>query len=237
MRDRTMTIDDAAAPLPTAELMRRAAELSPKQREVLDALDSFPEGALLSELSKELGIHVNTVRGHVDELAERGLVGWRVASRTTRGRPSHVYHVRTPQHHAVMHEYVALVESLIESLAGFDLDAARDFGRAWARRNADRFGEPPKDFEELAAAVLRSLREMGFDPLVREADGDASVEVGLQACPFVAADGTPPAATICALHQGFIDATIGPHHLDFMPFDASGQCGARLVNRSASRSD
>lgn len=232
-----MTIDDAAAPLPTAELMRRAAELSPKQREVLDALDSFPEGALLSELSKELGIHVNTVRGHVDELAERGLVGWRVASRTTRGRPSHVYHARTPQHHAVMHEYVALVESLIESLAGFDLDAARDFGRAWARRNADRFGEPPEDFEELAAAVLRSLHEMGFDPLIREADGDASVEVGLQACPFVAADGTPPAATICALHQGFIDATIGPHHLDFMPFDAPGQCGARLVNRSASRSD
>ena len=85
--------------------------------------------------------------------------------------------------------------------------------------------------------MLRSLREMGFDPLVREADGDASVEVGLQACPFVAADGTPPAATICALHQGFIDATIGPHHLDFMPFDAQGQCGARLVNRSASRSD
>lgn len=232
-----MTIDDAAAPLPTAELMRRAAELSPKQREVLDALDSFPEGALLSELSKELGIHVNTVRGHVDELAERGLVGWRVASRSTRGRPSHVYHVRTPQHHAVMDEYVTLVETLIESLAGFDLDAARDFGRAWARRNADRFGEPPEDFEELAAAVLRSLREMGFDPLVREADGDASVEVGLQACPFVAADGTPPAATICALHQGFIDATIGPHHLDFMPFDAPGQCGARLVNRSASRSD
>ena len=75
-----MTIDDDAVPLPTAELMRRAAELSPKQREVLDALDSFPEGALLSELSKELGIHVNTVRGHVDELAERGLVGWRVAS-------------------------------------------------------------------------------------------------------------------------------------------------------------
>ena len=232
-----MTIDDAAAPLPTAELMRRAAELSPKQREVLDALDSFPEGALLSELSKELGIHVNTVRGHVDELAERGLVGWRVASRTTRGRPSHVYHVRTPQHHAVMDEYVTLVETLTETLAGDDLDAARDFGRAWARRNADRFGEPPKDFEELAAAVLRSLREMGFDPLVREADGDASVEVGLQACPFVAADGTPPAATICALHQGFIDATIGPHHLDFMPFDAPGQCGARLVNRSASRSD
>ena len=232
-----MTIDDDAVPLPTAELRRRAAELSPKQREVLDALDSFPEGALLSELGKELGIHVNTVRGHIDELAERGLVGWRVASRTTRGRPSHVYHARTPQRHAVMHEYVALVESLIESLAGFDLDAARDFGRAWARRNADRFGEPPEDFEELAAAVLRSLREMGFDPLVREADGDASVEVGLQACPFVAADGTPPAATICALHQGFIDATIGPHHLDFMPFDAQGQCGARLVNRSASRSD
>ncbi|MCO6394327.1 transcriptional regulator [Corynebacterium sp. MC-17D] len=232
-----MTIDDAAVPLPTAELMRRAAELSPKQREVLDALDSFPDGALLSELGKELGIHVNTVRGHVDELAERGLVGWRVASRSTRGRPSHVYHVRTPQHHAVMDEYVTLVETLTETLAGDDLNAARDFGRAWAQRNADRFGEPPEDFEELATAVLRSLREMGFDPLVREADGDTSVEVGLQACPFVAADGTPPAATICALHQGFIDATIGPHHLDFMPFDAAGQCGARLVNRSASRSD
>lgn len=232
-----MTIDDAAVPLPTAELMRRAAELSPKQREVLDALDSFPDGALLSELGKELGIHVNTARGHVDELAERGLVGWRVASRSTRGRPSHVYHVRTPQHHAVMDEYVTLVETLTETLAGDDLNAARDFGRAWAQRNADRFGEPPEDFEELATAVLRSLREMGFDPLVREADGDTSVEVGLQACPFVAADGTPPAATICALHQGFIDATIGPHHLDFMPFDAPGQCGARLVNRSASRSD
>ena len=93
------------------------------------------------------------------------------------------------------------------------------------------------DLDTAERHTCQTLREMGFDPLVREADGDASVEVGLQACPFVAADGTPPAATICALHQGFIDATIGPHHLDFMPFDAPGQCGARLVNRSASRSD
>lgn len=85
-----MTVVDATrqAPKPTTELFRESLHLSPRQREVLDALHTFPDGATVAELSKQLGMHANTVRGHLDELQMQGAVRHaRPPSPAAGGRP------------------------------------------------------------------------------------------------------------------------------------------------------
>ena len=74
----------APAPQPATELFSESLQLSLKQREVLDALQAFPQGAGSAELAATLGMHVNTARGHLDELVARGAV--RVSSLPAEGR-------------------------------------------------------------------------------------------------------------------------------------------------------
>lgn len=223
------------APKPSSALFEAAAELSAKQRDVLEALQNAPDGARVTELASTLGMHVNTVRGHLDELLSQGVISRTVNHVQGRGRPSHTFHVRTPRHSAVADEQAALIKVLLDAAVGDDLAAARALGRSWAQQSPIDANE--LSFEQLAQAVMAFLHDMGFDPAVREAASTPdSLEVGLHACPFVQGDGTPPPAAVCELHRGFLEATIGEHELGFMPFDKPGECGAR-ISRSTNRSD
>ena len=75
-------------PRPTTELFPEALNLSPKQREVLTAVQRHPEGAKAGTVAEELGMHVNTARGHIDELVNAGAVNVVSAPSKGRGRPS-----------------------------------------------------------------------------------------------------------------------------------------------------
>ena len=109
---------DPRHPRPAAELFPEALQLSTKQREVLDLLQTFPGGARSSDLAEELGMHVNTVRGHLDELIARGAVRTTTAPAQGRGRPSLIFQVRVPDNRAIAREYVSLVEVLAEMVVG-----------------------------------------------------------------------------------------------------------------------
>ena len=63
----TSGIGDRASQVPrsSSELFTESLGLSPKQRNVLDALHEFPHGAKISELAESLDSHVNTVRSHL----------------------------------------------------------------------------------------------------------------------------------------------------------------------------
>ncbi|UWE74355.1 helix-turn-helix domain-containing protein [Corynebacterium diphtheriae bv. gravis] len=49
----------------------QTAVLSQRQRATLNALSAFPQGAQVSEIAASLGLHVNTVRGHLEELVTK----------------------------------------------------------------------------------------------------------------------------------------------------------------------
>ena len=117
-------MDRHRTPRPTSDLTTAAAELSAKQREVFGALQQFPQGAQVTELAKELGMHINTVRGHLDELIAHGLVVRRQARTTGRGRPSHIFTARVARNADVTSEYVELVDMLATAIAGDDLERA-----------------------------------------------------------------------------------------------------------------
>ncbi|MEX3505345.1 helix-turn-helix transcriptional regulator [Corynebacterium sp. LK2510] len=208
-------MDTERTPRPTEDLLRAAATLSTKQREVLAAVRSFDGGALIDDLSSALAMHPNTVRGHLDALLAEGVIAVMTVPGTGRGRPRHKYVVRVPRRSSVTSEYVSLVEVLTQSLPEGDIDAAREIGRNWARATGAVPGE-----QELGA----HLRDMGFAPYEREAPG----EIGLTACPFVTEAGQRPTPLICAMHEGFLREVTGSEEVDVMPFDRPGECGARV---------
>lgn len=219
-------------PRPTEELTSDALDLSVRQREVLTALDSFPSGARIAELSEKMGIHVNTLRGHLDELIDQDAVETITAPAQGRGRPSHIYRVRVPNNRAVTREYVTLIELLAgeafnkERLSPEDFAAAHEVGRKWAQA-VDPTVNTGAD-EEGVDKLLTKLRTLGFDPELR-ADNERSI--GLKACPFVTADNPVPTPFICALHEGYLRESAGlprSEELRIVPFDAPGQCGVHL---------
>lgn len=220
------------APRPAVELFPESFQLSAKQREVLDVLQTFPAGARSIDLADALGMHVNTVRGHLDELIARGAVSATTAPAQGRGRPSLVFQVRIPDNRAIAQEYISLVEVLTEMVVGHTtpspeaLDKAREIGRSWARRMADA-GTEVSTVPEALDLLAGRLRDLGFDPtLVAGDDGDSTaVDIHLQACPFVTGEGRP-SLFVCAMHEGFLQESMGsvPVTLALRPFAPAGAC-------------
>lgn len=222
-------MDRRQAPRSVSELTAAAAELSAKQRAVFHALQDFPDGAQVSDLSRTLGMHINTVRGHLDELIAHGLVSRKQAHTVGRGRPSHIFTARVPRSTEVTSDYIELVDMLSDLLAGEDMERAREIGQQWAEKSAARKGDAPDDLDEAAEMVARVLRDMGFDPQLRDdASTDTSRELGLRACPFIGPDGTLPSQAVCALHAGYVDGKAGRMQVELLPFDRARECGARI---------
>lgn len=226
-------------PRPATDLFPESLPLSPKQREVLTTLQRFPEGARAIEVATELGMHVNTARGHLDELVNREAVRVFTAPARGRGRPSLIFQVRVPDHRAIAEEYVSLIEVLASALEDTDeitpamLDKAREIGRRWAHRMQTESREK-RTVEEMLTPLYLRLRDMGFDPAVSRpgADGDdTAVDVHLHSCPFITGAGRP-SLFVCAIHEGFIQEAMGatgrpgdgPVHLTLRPFAGNGTC-------------
>lgn len=211
-------------PRPTSDLLRAAARLSAKQREVLLALKEKPRGALVEDLAAALGMHANTVRGHLEELVVSGVAWSTPVPGGGRGRPRNVYYSRAPRQSAVTNEYVTLVELLAENLENSDVESARRIGRTWAKRTRCP-GDSATDWQGAKEALTAKLRDMGFDPAPRE----TAEEVGLNACPFITPDGRRPSPVICAMHEGYLQEAAAPMRVELLDFDRPGQCGARFT--------
>lgn len=238
---------DAPAPRPSVELFSDALPLSVKQREVLDVLQTFPHGARSAELAEKLGMHVNTARGHLDELVSRGAVRVSSTQAEGRGRPSLIFQVRVPDNRAVVNEYVSLVEVLTSALAGSGaltpetLEQARQLGRDWARRMNEE-GQTPANEADILEQLYIKLRDMGFDPTVaRPADeSESHGQLSLHSCPFVTAGKPRPSAFVCAIHEGFLQETTGscpgqqsgPVSLTLLPYADDGACVVRVNKES-----
>lgn len=223
-----MTDPQLRPPQPATHLFPESLRLSPKQREVLEALETFPDGAKASELAEHLGIHVNTVRGHLDELVGHRLAHVVTAPSNGRGRPSLLFRVRVPDQRTIAQHYVALIDVLIDALdpaCTSDKDRAeiaRTIGRRWAMQmNATERGGEPASMHQLIAL----LRDMGFDPDSGTGSNTLRKSIALQACPFITEEGHLPSPAVCALHQGFLDGTVGDRvKLELQIASPAGQC-------------
>ena len=233
-----MSTFSTQSPRSSTELFPDTMKLSPKQREVLSVLQKFPQGARAAEVAKKMGMHVNTARGHLDELVNAGAVRVVTAPAQGRGRPSLIFQVRVPDNRSVAEEYVTLISVLIKALAAkeqlndYASEQARELGREWAKTAASSHGA------EALGSLHRMMREMGFDPVTsaEQFDQEGRTDVELHACPFVTA-GVEPSPFVCAIHDGYLEQAAadsgGRLSLKLIPKSGNGVCRINVENEAS----
>ena len=234
-----MSRSSVQPPRSVTQLFVESLRLSPKQREVLDTLQKFDNGARVTDIASQLNMHVNTVRGHLDELMKLEAVQAVPARKQGRGRPSLVFHVRIPNNSSIAQEYTSLVSTLVELIGDPDnpsndeLKQAQQLGRKWARNMNVGTGWE-QSYDSLSPALV-TLRDMGFDPALETDDNDSPSRITLNSCPFVSKKVPHPSKLICALHQGLVQelsSASDKTHLVLVPYSGPGTCSIAVESTS-----
>jgi predicted ArsR family transcriptional regulator len=158
----------------------------------------------VEEIAEAVGLHVSTVRGHLELLCGVGLVVRAGVHRVGRGRPRVLYAL--PAEDAGEAGYRRLAEVLaaeLESVASDPARAALRAGERWAAVSAGPGLDPHPDgdADEDLARVTALLERLGFRP-TRPSGTDA---IHLHRCPFeVAARHNP--MIVCGVHLGLLRA-------------------------------
>jgi predicted ArsR family transcriptional regulator len=178
---------------------------SPQRRRLLGLLQEADAPADAHELAARTGLHLTTVRYHLDVLRRAGLVDSRSRRRAGAGRPRTVYSpVRTPESGG----YPTLTRMLAAQLADTPeqrVAQARKAGLAWAAELMAGPDGSPTGVEDPARVVTGIFADLGFDP---ELVGDRSAgEIRLHACPFRTAARADP-DVVCSVHLGLLRGTL-----------------------------
>lgn len=189
------------------------------------------------ELATRLSLHPNTLRPHLRQLEEAGLVAREVRKSTGVGRPQTLYSVlerEAPEDR----EYRLLAEILAGVLVGRRAEEkAESLAREWGTYLVSQGG--PKPGVRLPArrnlAILQEAMALaGFDPRFRRRSKQV-VEISLRDCPFrdLLDDHQ---GLVCAVHRGLVEGMLRglkpPLRLsEFAPLAERTVC--RLVARGA----
>jgi predicted ArsR family transcriptional regulator len=219
-------------------MAERTTPVSPGRRQdVLRLLKAANAPLSIAAIARQLGVHPNTVRFHLDVLVASGQAEHVAPKHNRPGRPAQLFRSVRRMDPAGPRHYQLLAEILAESVAVEPEPSARaaDAGRAWGQRLADpadtdqqtasaRPGEP-------VARLVSLLGELGFDPELR-VSGDGQ-QVGLRHCPFLEL-AQARAQVVCPIHLGLMqgamaawDAPVTVNRLE--PFAEPDLCVAHLA--------
>ena len=208
----------------------QAALASESRHRLLELLRNAPQDA--HELAATTGLHVSTVRFHLDVLRQAGLVSGRSQPRATAGRPRIVY---SPASHAASAGLTTLTRLLAGNLAHTTTARAAHaerVGLVWAAElTADTDRPREIDQEGAARAATALFAEMGFDP---ELTGDhTDRQLRLRACPFRDAARSNP-EVVCSIHLGSLRGVLAawgapPTVTRLLPFVEPELCVAHLL--------
>jgi predicted ArsR family transcriptional regulator len=205
-------------------------------------------GLTAAEVVEATGLHASTVRAHLDQLTESGLLTRQRSGDGSPGRPAWRYRA-VPQtagssgsdrvggadgaEHADR-PYRELAAALVGHLAR-DADdphaagvrAGRDWGRALAAP-LNRSGPRTAPLDGL----VKVLDQLGFSPRLAKGRGLGAAVVQLRSCPFLDLAMTNP-DVVCGVHQGVIGGALGAlgasaADVELQPFAAPGACLVRV---------
>jgi predicted ArsR family transcriptional regulator len=154
--------------------------------------------ASLSELAEAAGVHPNTLRPHVLELEEAGLlVSQRRVLPSRRGRPGVDYRL-APGWDSSSADFLGVAELLAAALgrAGLDADQLRSVGDDWGRYLLGRPGS-----YDIETELPRVLGKLGYQSSVK----DARLE--LSRCPCSAISPDRP-ELVCLLAEGVVQGAL-----------------------------
>lgn len=172
---------------------------------LLDLLRSDGGARTAHDLADASGLHVNTVRFHLDVLEDAGLVRRENSPSGRRGRPRMLY-VAAQQPAA---GYELLAQTLAQHWQGSPADRAKraeQAGYELAATAGDRRTGPPLSVTAAIDEVANLFAGMGFQPEIVPEDGDGA-QLRLHQCPFRAVAIKHP-EVVCSLHLGMIRGTL-----------------------------
>lgn len=172
---------------------------------VLEVLRSERGPVTIAEIAARVDLHPNTVRLHLGQLVEAGLVAAEREDRDRPGRPRLVYAATVAPTDAEGGDYRVLAEALVGHLERTVPDPAGEAvaaGRAWGG-TVGRDRPTPSSVEQATADLTQLLDGLGFAP--RTTAGGAVVE--LHRCPFrqVAEHHSP---VVCGVHLGLMQGAL-----------------------------
>lgn len=206
----------------------------PPAARVLGALAEHVQAVTTAELVDELGLHANTVRGHLQELVAAGLALQETVPPAGRGRPAHRYRITDEGRDMprvsdpAFAEYRGLTTAFATHLAARSTEPseeARAIGYAWGAQlaSADTTGAVDDTATE---RMVRLLAKLGFSPVPSVptvSDGEAvdgwAVEggaavgdtvdegVALRTCPLLEIATQMP-DVICQVHLGLVQGAM-----------------------------
>jgi predicted ArsR family transcriptional regulator len=201
----------------------------------------------VADVAGRIGLHQNTVRGHLDVLVDAGYAVRRSEAPRGPGRPRTAYEATSAPEDGSNYKLIAeVLAEYVASTAKNPAQAAAAAGRAWAsettRPTAAGEGVPETpqgahqqhaDAQAVLDGLVRLLADGGFQPEVAEG-GD---EIRLHHCPFGELAVTHP-DVVCGAHLGIIQASVsqlgGPAgRARLLPLVQPELCIARIDGRAA----
>lgn len=190
----------------------------------------------VADVAEAIGLHQNTVRGHLDVLVDAGYAVRRSEAPRGPGRPRIVYEATSAPEDGSNYQLIAeVLAEYVASTARHPGQAAAAAGRAWAHGGGEGASDEsaleaaPADGKAVLEGLVRMLADGGFQPEVAAPD-----EIHLHHCPFGELAVRHP-DVVCGAHLGIIQASVadlgGPvSKARLLPLVQPDLCIARLTS-------
>ncbi len=193
------------------------SEEGPPRLDVLKALGDNTRYAIYLEVARSplplataeiadiLGLHVNTVRPHLERMRDVGLLRVDTEARGSVGRPQHRYSLAAdaPALGLEPSPWPVLARTLLDAAAAGGLDG-QDLADAGRRQGEADAAQWPDGTDCLDALVVEQAR-LGFDPETVEDPSGATM--GFAHCPFRDLAESHP-ELVCSLHNGLVEGFV-----------------------------
>nr|NLI50409.1 helix-turn-helix domain-containing protein [Propionibacterium sp.] len=236
---------------------------SPVRRYIVDILANLPltptdaephsrrEGLTAAQLSLRLGLHVTTVRFHLDQLVAGDLLRAH-DKRVGVGRPRRHYAINPGSLGEVRRPdaYRLLADLLADSLdTGSEPDVrfnAEEAAERWVARNEGALipselgtapARTPGRFLAKVGGLIDLMERWGYESAVRTTDAGRTAHIEIAHCPLRELALRNPAVA-CGVHRGLLRAALAAlgeteTEIGLRPFTDSDPCVARITSHAA----
>lgn len=228
---------------------------SPVRRRLVDTLaiaGDGTQGLTAGQLAQVVGLHVTTVRFHLDQLVAAGLLGSTSVRHRGAGRPRKLYALRPGALGDVGWvgdvELLRLLDGLLAQGPSDDPGGPRptpaDLGRRWAREHVPVVAgvvpaDTPGRWLGKVGQMIDVLEMLGYTARLSTAGDGRTATVALTRCPFIDLARDNP-AVVCGIHRGLITGVLeqlGEDRTDvgLQPFVEPTLCLAQITTTAPFR--
>ncbi len=207
-----------------------AALASPTRRRLLELLRAGDTPRDAHDLARAIGLHLTTVRFHLEVLRRAGLLARHPHPQAGVGRPRTAYF---PVSRGGTDAYQGLAGLLAAHLSDTTVERAaraEQAGLAWAEHLVSTVTGTDRTVDVAARQVSGLFAEMGFEPELTAIGADR--QIALHACPFRAVARELP-EVVCSVHLGLLRGSLTRLGVStasrLLPFVEPDLCVAQLA--------